>query len=108
MSLNVAAEPIPLAADADGVMRIGSTRVTLDIVVAAFREGKTAEGIVDQYPSLRLPDVYKVIGYYLDHTDEVDAYLCGREKLAAEVRRENEHRFDPAGVRDRLLARRRA
>jgi uncharacterized protein (DUF433 family) len=106
MTLLVTAEQIPLVTDADGVVRIGSTRVTLDTVVAAFREGMTAEGIVQQYPSLRLPDVYLVIGYFLGHREAVDAYLGGRQQLAAEARTENEARFDPAGVRDRLMARR--
>lgn len=106
MSLLVNAEPMPLVRDADGVVRIGATRVTLDTLVAAYREGMTAEGIVEQYPSLRLADVYLVIGYFLSHTEEVDMYLRGRQALAAAVRSENEARFDPAGVRDRLLARR--
>lgn len=43
-SLLIAAEPIPLETDADGVVRVGETRVTLDTVVAAFKEGATAEG----------------------------------------------------------------
>ena len=57
MPLQVTAEPIPLAKDPDGVLRVGSTRVTLDTVVAAYREGMTPEGIVEQYPSLRLADL---------------------------------------------------
>src|SRR5215470_11033971 len=107
MSLTVTTEPIPLESDADGVVRVGSTRVTLDTVVAAFREGMTPEGIVEQYPSLRLADVYSVIGYILSHPEEVEIYLRGRRSRAEEIRRENEARFDPVGVRDRLLARQR-
>jgi uncharacterized protein (DUF433 family) len=107
MSLLVTAEPVPLTSDADGVVRVGSSRVTLDTVVAAFREGMTPEGIVEQYPSLRLGQVYSVIGYVLDHPEEVETYLRTRQNHANEVRRENETRFDPNGVRDRLLARRR-
>jgi uncharacterized protein (DUF433 family) len=99
-------EPLPLAADPDGVVRVGGTRVTLDTLVAAFREGMTPEGIVEQYPTLGLADVYSVIGYYLSHSDEVDGYLRSRQQLAADVRHENEARFDPKGIRDRLLARR--
>ncbi len=106
MSLMVMPEPVPLAADRDGVMHVGGTRVTLDTVVAAFREGATAEEITQQYPSLQLADVYAVIGYYLRHQKEVDDYLQHRRQQAAEVRRSNEARLDPAGVRDRLLARR--
>jgi uncharacterized protein (DUF433 family) len=107
MSLLVSAEPVPLASDADGVVRIGSSRVTLDTVVAAYREGMTPEGIVEQYPTLRLAEVYSVIGYVLSHAEAVETYLRGRQRLADEVRRENEARFDPVGVRDCLLARRR-
>ena len=107
MSLLVTAEPVPLTTDADGVVRVGASRVTLDTVVAAFRDGMTPEGIVEQYPSLRLAEVYSVIGYVLNHADEVDTYLRGRQLLAEQVRRDNEARFDPVGVRDRLQARRR-
>src|SRR5437763_8271583 len=97
---------VPIETDADGVIRIASTRVTLDTLVAAFNEGATAEEIVQQYPSLQLADVYAVIGYYLKNQSPVEAYLAERECASAEMRRENEARFDPQGVRDRLLARR--
>ena len=106
MTLTIATEPIPLRMDSDGVVRVGNTRVTLDTVVAAFVEGATAEEIAQQYPSLNLADVYSVIGYYLRRRSEVEAYLRERRQLADEARRENESRFDPNGVRDRLLARR--
>jgi uncharacterized protein (DUF433 family) len=104
--LTLAADPVPLEVDADGVVRVGGTRVTLDTVVYAFRDGATAEAIVDQYPSLRLADVYAVIAYYLRRHTEVDAYLSRAEREAAAVRKENERRFPPEGIRERLLARR--
>src|SRR5438105_12510053 len=106
MSLDVVSEPMPFVTDADGVVRVGGTRVSLDTLVTAFREGATAETITDQYPSLRLGDIYTVIGYYLRHQTEVDAYLEQRRQQAAQVRQENEARFNPVGIRDRLLARR--
>ena len=106
MILSPTPEVIPLAVDADGVMRIGNTRVTLDTVIAAFTDGATAEEIVQQYPSLHLADVYSVIGYYLRHTAEVAAYLQQRRVQRDAVRQQNEARFDPHGVRERLLARR--
>ncbi len=101
----IAAESIPLETDADGVVRVGGTRVTLDTVVAAFEEGATAEEIVYQYPSLDLVDVYLVIGYYLQRRADVEVYLRWRQRRADEVRQQNEARFDPHGIRDRLLAR---
>jgi uncharacterized protein (DUF433 family) len=88
------------------VMRVGGTRVTLDTVVAAFNEGATAEEIAQQYPTLSLADIYAVIGYYLRRRDEVESYLLKRRELAEAVRQENEARFNPVGVRERLLARR--
>jgi flavin-binding protein dodecin/uncharacterized protein (DUF433 family) len=99
-------EPVPLYTDVDGVVRVGRTRVTLDSVVAAFRLGETAEGIVESYPALRLADVYQVLGYYLLHRDAVDAYIAGREREAARLREKIAADFDPTGLRTRLLARR--
>ncbi len=106
MTLAIIAEPAPLEANADGVVLVGKTRITLDTVVTAFLEGATAEEIVEQYPSLQLSDVYSAIGYYLRHKAEIDAYLLERQHRAAAVRQEAERRFNPVGVRERLLARR--
>lgn len=104
--LTVLAEPAPLTLDQDGVARVAETRVTLATVIGAFHEGATAEMIVQQYPALRLGDVYAVIGYYLRHQIEVDTYLAAQRREAQSTRQENEARFDPEGVRARLLARR--
>ena len=106
MMLSTITESVPLRTDQDGVIRVGGTRVTLDTVVATFKEGATAEEIVQQYPSLHLADVYFVLGYYLRQHDQVEAYLQQRQAQAELVRQQNEQRFDPAGVRERLLARR--
>jgi uncharacterized protein (DUF433 family) len=80
--------------------------VALDTIVAAFEEGATAEEIVYQYPALNLADVYSVISHYLRQRPDVEAYLRQRQQRADEVRQQNEARFDPHGVRNRLLARR--
>jgi len=54
---------LPLRRDADGVLRVGGTRVTLDSVIGAYHEGLTAEEIAQQYPSVPLPDLYEVLGF---------------------------------------------
>ena len=59
----IAPTQIPLNVSPDGVIRVGQTRVTLDTVVEAFADGATAEEIVQQYPTLKLADVYLVLGY---------------------------------------------
>lgn len=106
MSFVAQETPVPLIADTHGVIRVGHTRVTLDTVVGAFRDGGTAEELVQQYPSLQLAEVYSVIGYYLHHRAEVDAYLRECQHRAEEIRAENEAQFDPSGIRERLMARR--
>ena len=106
MTMLTTTETIPLESDAEGVIRVGKTRVTLDTIVTAFTDGATAEEIVQQYPSVLLADVYSVIGYYLRRRAEVESYLKRRQQQAAEIRQQNESRFDPTGIRERLLVRR--
>ena len=106
MILAISADPAPLTVNSDGVVLIGGTRVTLDTVVDVFKKGATAEEIVHRYPSLKLGDVYATIAYYLNHQQDVEAYLQQRQQQAVEIRQMNQSRFDPQGLRDRLLARR--
>jgi uncharacterized protein (DUF433 family) len=106
MTLTIVAETAPLQANEDGVILVGRTRITLDTVVAVFNQGATAEEIVYRYPSLHLADVYATIAFYLKHQPEVEAYLQQRQQQAQEIREMNQARFDPQGLRDRLLARR--
>lgn len=105
MTLAIALEPAPIETDSHGVVRVAKTRVTLDTVVTAFLEGCTPEEIGEQYPSLQLPDIYLVIGYYLRHRDEIHIYLAERQRQADVIQQEAEQRFNPIGIRDRLLAR---
>ncbi len=105
-NLQITADPAPFEQDADGIFRVGGTRVTLDSVITAFTEGATAEEIAQQYPSLDLAEIYSVIGYYLRRRTEIDEHLKIGRNQAAIVRKQNELRFPPHGIRDRLLARR--
>ena len=98
--------PLPLAMTEEGVIRVGGTRVTLDSVLAAFKQGATAEDIAQRYTTLQLADIYAAIAYYLNHESEVEAYLQKRQQISEEVRRQNESRYNPVGLRERLLARR--
>lgn len=106
MSLAIRHDDVPLVTSPDGIVRIAGTRVSLDLVVDAFCSGATAEEISQQYPSVPLADAYGTIAYYLRHRDDVDAYIARRREQRERVRAENERRFDPSGIRDRLVARR--
>jgi uncharacterized protein (DUF433 family) len=100
-------EPFPLETGVDGVIRVRGTRVTLDTVWATFQEGATAEEIVQQYPTLSLADAYQAIGYCLRNGALLAGYLAERSERGDEVRRSNESRWSPEGIRARLLERRR-
>lgn len=99
-------EVIPVVMDAEGVLRVGNTRVTLDTLVAGFLAGATPEELAQQYPSVNLGDIYSVIGYYLRHAAELEEYFGRRQQETQQVREQNEVYFTSQGIRDRLLARR--
>ncbi|MEK7833260.1 MAG: DUF433 domain-containing protein [Acidobacteriota bacterium] len=106
--MSVAVAPslsVPLKTDADNVIRVGGTRVSLDTIIFAYNEGSDAEDIVDQFDSLKLADVHAVISYYLQNRNEVEAYLEERKKFREQVRQMIEVRSDQTGIRERLLAR---
>jgi len=105
MPIAEATYSVPLQTDGDGVIRVGKTRVTLDTVLSAYKDGASAEEIVWQYTTLDLADVYEVISYYLRHRAEVEEYLAEGQRQAEETRGLIESRMDPHGIRDRLLAR---
>jgi uncharacterized protein (DUF433 family) len=85
---------------------VEGARVSLDSLLYAFLDGSTPEEIVQQYPSLRLADVYTIIAYYLQNRAELDGYLSDRKAQRAQLHKELDPRHDLAGIRDRLLARR--
>ena len=105
MALAPMTDPSPLRTDAQGVVRVGGTRVTLDQIIEPFRQGVTPEEIAVRYPTLELADVY-TLAYYLNHRDWVEAYLADRAGAAEETRREHAETLDVSTLRERLLARR--
>ena len=104
--LIVELETAPIIIDTDGVARIAKTRVTLDTVILALEQGATAEEIAYRYPILKLSDVYNVIGFYLNHPNDVATYLQQRQQQAKKICILNEQKFNPKTLHARLLARR--
>ena len=102
MSVTIKTDPLLLREDISGSLRIGQTRVLVELVLWAFQDGATPEAIVQRYPTLSLVNVYTVIAYYLQHQDEMERYLAKQE-----VRKQIERgQDDLAELRSRLLARR--
>ncbi len=109
MPFTIQAEAPPLREDAAGAVRVGDSRVLLELVIWAFQDGATPETIVQRYSALALRDVYAVIAYYLRHRSEVEEYLTRREQKAEEVRQRLEtQQGDLSDIRARLLAQRQA
>jgi uncharacterized protein (DUF433 family) len=96
---------MPLYSFGDGAIRIGETRVLLDLVVYAFNEGKTPEQITRSFPSLDIADVYTVIGFYLRNREEIDDYIRQRDKASEALRHEIESTPAYQAWRQRILER---
>jgi uncharacterized protein (DUF433 family) len=84
------ADPLPLRVEPDGTIRVGDSRVTLDIVISDYEHGASAETIAYSYDTLRLADVHAVLAYYLNHRADVAAYLDRRRQQAEEIRKKVE------------------
>jgi len=59
---------------------VAGTRVSLDSIVYAFKDGESPETIRQNFPSLTLVQVYDAITFYLSHQAEVDANIREGEK----------------------------
>jgi uncharacterized protein (DUF433 family) len=99
------AELPPLREDEGGAVRVGKTRISLDLVVRQYENGMTPEDMVRAYDTLVLADVYAVIAYYLRNREAVEAYIKRREEDAAALKAKIEARYPPIS-REELLARR--
>ena len=82
MNLVLEVEAPPFREDATGAIRVGNSRVLLELVIRAFQDGASPESIVQRYSTVSWSDVYSAIGYYLRHQEAVEAYLNYREQLA--------------------------
>ena len=102
MSTATFVEPATIRLDADGVLRVGPSRLSVDAVVRAYNEGASPEVIHMRFDSVSLADIHSVIAYYLRHTGEIETYLASREELAKEVRRRVEERQGIQNIRERL------
>jgi uncharacterized protein (DUF433 family) len=81
---------VPIRTDEHGAVRVGGTRVLLDLIIANHLQGDSPEQIHEDFPSVKLLDIYAVITYYLGNTEEVNEYLRRRDEEAQEIRRKIE------------------
>jgi uncharacterized protein (DUF433 family) len=65
-----------------GVYRVGDTGVSLDSLVCLFREGMSADAMVESYPALTLEQVHGTLAFYLGNQKEIDSYLVEGQRAA--------------------------
>ncbi|MEJ7608101.1 MAG: DUF433 domain-containing protein [Bryobacteraceae bacterium] len=64
----------------NGGYYVAGTRISLNSVVCSFKEGQSPEAIQEDFPLLKLPQIYGAIAFYLDHQAERDKYLEDSER----------------------------
>ncbi|NEQ96626.1 MAG: DUF433 domain-containing protein [Cyanothece sp. SIO2G6] len=95
MNLVLENESPPLYEDETGAIRVGNSRVLLEIVIRAFQDGASPEAIASRYDTLSLADIYNTVGYYLRHRNAVEAYLTQRAQIADAVQQQlSQHQPD--------------
>jgi uncharacterized protein (DUF433 family) len=91
-----------------GEIRLTGHRIGLLHVVDCYTEGMSPEKIVEYFPTLSLPLVQDVVGFYLKNRTEVDVYVAA---CRAEIDRQaaaSRPWPDLAELRRRMEAKRRA
>ena len=83
-----------------GRLRIDGSHITVNQIVALYKQDYSAEAIADQYPDLTMAQVYAALAYYHANQEEIDADLAAErnetrrqanaptDSLAKEVRLE--------------------
>ena len=70
----------------NGGYYVKGTRVSLDSIVYSYKDGESPETIRQNFPLLRLEQVYGAITFYLAHQADVDANIReGEEELEQSV-----------------------
>ena len=58
-----------------GVLRIDGTRITVHRIAILYKQGQTAEDIVQTYPHLSYSQVYVALAYYHENQAQIDSEL---------------------------------
>jgi uncharacterized protein (DUF433 family) len=101
-SLALEWEAPPMHENAQGVLRVGQARVTLESVISLVELGASAEEIALRYDVLDLHEVYATLSYYLGHQQAIEEYLDRARQASAVARRDVERRSPTAQIRERL------
>ena len=90
MTITLHADPVPLQVDDTGTIRVGQSRVTLDVLLQYWRLGMKPEEMARGLDTLTLADVHGALAYYFRHQTEIEDYLGRREEEAEKLRQQIE------------------
>lgn len=96
---------LPFRQLADGTIRIGNTRVSLETIIDSYRLGQRPEEIHAGFPSVDLADIYALIAYYLKNRAAVEQYLAQQEADSQRILAELAEMPGHAEKREELLER---
>ena len=100
-------DPWPLRVDADGVIRVGRGRLTLNTAIEVYQGGMSPDEIARTFDlATCASDVFAAIAYYLRHHDELKAYLDQQAYDAYRLREQIEAEQPPFSTRAELIERR--
>jgi uncharacterized protein (DUF433 family) len=99
-------QTVPLTMLDNGAIRITGTRVSLDSIIFDYKQNLSAEQIHENFPVVKLEDIYAAIWYYLQHQDEVETYLqeqaAKAELLRQEIEAQPQYQAKVSAFRERV------
>jgi len=69
-----------------GEIRLTGHRIDLYLIVLFYNEGHTSEMLQNEYPTLPLDLIHKVLAFYVENEAEVDAYVAEAESKIEQFR----------------------
>lgn len=62
-----------------GRLRVDGTRITVERIAVLYKQGQSAEQIVETYPHLTLGQVYAALAWFHANREEVEAELAAAD-----------------------------
>lgn len=79
--------PSPYIELRNGGCFAAGSRIPLDVIVVAFRNGESAESIFRDYPSIgSLAKVYGIITFILEHPAGIEDHMKAQERVFEEFK----------------------
>lgn len=98
-------QKVPLTVWKDGSIRVKGTRLPIDRIIYAHKNGECPEDIFESFPSnvYTVADIYSIVAYYLTNKERFEKYLAKREKEAFEIKNSVEPTANYEDNRQRLI-----